>query len=685
MLDKAPKRADRAALVAELPDFSGFDPSVAESEVGDLLAACRAAIERHADGASDEDWGLVAEEEERNDALDRYWSVLSHLHAVADTAELRAAYNACLAMLTSHYSWRQHHEGLHAAYLRLKNGKAFENLAPGKRRLVELELRDFHLAGVDLAQDDKAEYRDLVQRLSDLGARFGQNLLDATQGWDLHIDDGGRLAGLPESELNMLSGLARHKGMDGWLVNLSYPAYTAVMKHAEDRELRHQVYAAYSTRASDQGPQAGQWDNSPLVNEILGLRHRLAQLLGFEQYVDFALATRMAEDHDTVYAFLQELARRARPVAQEQLSELTDFAAAEGAPTPLQAWDIAFWSERLRKRELDLSDEILKPYFPLENMLGALREVVHRLFGVRMVRDPQVDTWHHDVRFYWLEDESGTRFAGAYLDLHVRAFKRDGAWVGTCQSRRVTRDGVQMPIAFLTCNFRPEVEGQPSLLTPEDVRTLFHEAGHCFHHLLTTVDLPQINGMNNVEWDAVELPSQLFEAWTWEDELLAKYARHYKTNEELPQDLRARMKRARYFQKALALMRQIKFAMVDLRLHSEYDPTSPPDPLQVMEEVRAEFGVVPVPKENRFLNTFGHIFGGGYSAGYYSYLWAEELAADAWGRFREEGAFSRSVGIALRDEVLAVGASRPAMESFTAFRGRAPEPGPLLESYGLEP
>lgn len=671
--------------MVDLPDFSSFDPATAEATVESLLAACRESIESHLADGPKQDWSLVTEEMERNDALDRYWAVLSHLHAVADTEALRTAYNNCLASLTRHSSWRQHHEGLCQAYRALHDSSAFDELSPVQKRLVDLELRDFHLAGVDLEEQEKSDYREIMERLSDLGARFGQNLLDASHAWQLHIEDPDRLSGLPASEMNMLAGLAREQGLQGWLINLGYPAYLAIMTHARDRELRHEVYMAHVTRASDQGPNAGQWDNTPLIAEFLGLRHRLARVLGFEQYVDLALATRMAESKADVETFLVALADRAKPAAREQLEELSKLAASEGAPVPLAAWDIAYWSERLRHRDLDLSDEMLKPYFPLEGMQDALREVVHRVFGVRLVHDPDVETWHDDVRFYWLQERDGSRFAGLYLDPYARKAKRDGAWMGVCRSRRVTPEGVQMPVAYLTCNFSPPVEGQPSLLTHEDVRTLFHEAGHCLHHLLTTVDWPQINGTHNVEWDAVELPSQLFEFWSWQDDLLARFARHYQTGEALPAELRDRLRRARYFQKALMLVRQIEFAMVDLRLHSEYDPADPPDPLVVMNEVRARFGVVPVPPENRFLNSFSHIFGGGYSAGYYSYLWAEELAADAWGRFREAGAFDSAVGASFRDEILAVGGARPAIDSFVAFRGRKPEPDPLIESYGLTP
>jgi oligopeptidase A len=455
------------------------------------------------------------------------------------------------------------------------------------------------------------------------------------------------------------------------------------MTHAADRDLRQEVYTAYVTRASDKGPTAGRWDNMPVIREMLSLRHGLARLLGFGNYVEYALSRRMADSPATVLAFLENLAARAAPAARRQFEELERFAASQGAPEPLEAWDIAYWSERYRQAELQLSDEELKPYFPLDHMLDALLHTSNRLFGVRLSLDESVATWHQDVRYYWLENDRGERFAGIYMDLFARRGKRNGAWMDVCLSRRRLDHEVQKPVAYLTCNFAPPAGGHPSLLTHHDMQTLFHEFGHCLHHLLTTIDWPQVNGINGVEWDAVELPSQLLENWCWEDEVLSSYARHYESGEPLPENLKRRLLRSHRFQKALFLMRQLEYAICDLRLHGDYDPENPADPLDVLEEVREEVAVVPMPEWNRFLNSFGHIFGGGYSAGYYSYLWAEQLAADAWGRFRTEGVLSREVGADLQREILAVGASRPAMESFVAFHGRPPELGPLLESYGI--
>lgn len=650
----------------------------------ELLQAYREGVERKITACDNPDWSIVEAELEWSDALSRAWSPVSHLKFVADSEELRAAYDAGLKKLTEHENWRQHHKGIYRAYRALRESPEFDRLGPVQRRIIEMELRDFHLEGVDLDEADRQTYHELVMRLSRLGSKFSDNLLDATHAWTLHLESDERLHGLPEAERNMLAGSAAAAyGRQGWMVDLGEPCYKAVMTHAEDRELRRELYTAYVTRASDQGPNAGRWDNAPLIAEMLELRHRLARLLGFSNWVEYSLSRRMAETPHEVQAFLLDLAAKARPVAQAQFAELEDYARRQGAELPLQAWDIAFWSERFRQSELQLSDEELKPYFPLARMLDALRHIAASLFRVRLVLDRAVATWHPDVRFFWLEDADGSRFAGIFMDLFARRGKRSGAWMDVCLSRRRIDGEIQRPVAYLTCNFAPPVGEQPSLLTHHDLQTLFHEFGHCAHHLLTEIDWPQVNGISNVEWDAVELPSQLFENWCWSEEILSAFAHHYQTDEKLPRGLMERLLRSHRFHKALFLVRQLEYAICDLRMHLEYAPDQPADPQALQREIRAQVSVVPVPDWGRFLNSFSHIFGGGYSAGYYSYLWAEELAADAWGRFREEGVLSPRAGHALRREILAVGSSRPAIDSFVAFRGRSPRPEPLLESYGL--
>ncbi len=675
-----------------LPQFPAIDPADARGLIQQLVLNHRVGVEAwledYANTAAPSPcsraWEFVQLEEELSDAVARAWSPISHLQAVADNNELRDAYKQCLEMLTEHQTWRSQNQAIYRLFADLRNSPEFALLQAGQQRIVELELRDFHLAGVDLNESGRKSYADIMKRESVLGAQFQENLLDATQAWTLHIEHRSALAGLPESELRLLAGNAAAQEQQGWLVDLSYPSYAAIITYAEDRELRQQVYEAFVTRASDQGPQAGKWDNTAIIDEMLALRHRLALLLGFDNYAEYAVVSRMADAPQVVMDFLEQLAHRALPAAREQFAELEAFALANGAAESLQPWDVAFWSERFRMVELQLSDEVLKPYFPLDSMFNALCHTAEKVFGLVLETDITVATWDPEVRFYWLNDESGQRIAGMYVDLYTRKVKRGGAWMDTFQSRRIKHDGEQLPVAFLNCNFPPPQEDHPSLLTHHDVETLFHEFGHCLHHMLTEVAWPQINGLNNVEWDAVELPSQLLENWCWEEEFLDSFARHYESGEALPTELKQRLLRSRKFQKATQLMRQLEFAIGDYRLHLEYNPEQPRAPQDLLQEVRQQYGLIEVPQWNRFLNSFSHVFGGGYSAGYYSYLWAEQLAADAWERILESGPYSAAAGAALRKEIFAVGASRPAMDSFVAFRGRPPQEGPLLRSYGLE-
>lgn len=675
-----------------LPQFSAIVPADARAIIRLLVEQHRAGVEtwlkEHSrmspEQRSQQAWNFVKLEEELSDAISKAWAPVSHLQAVADDSELREAYKECLEILTEHQTWRSQHKEIYRLFAELSQSPEYDRLLPAQRRIVELELRDFHLAGVDLPDAEQARYAEIMMRMSNLGAQFQENLLDATRDWTLHFDQRSELAGLPEAELRQLQGNAASQGKSGWLIDLSYPSYAAIITYAENRDLRRQVYTAYVTRASDQGPQAGNWDNTGIIHEMLALRHQLARMLGFANFAEYALVPRMASSTADVMEFLEKLAHRALPAAHEQISALQEFAMANGATEKLQPWDVAFWSERYRTAELQLSDEIIKPYFPTRSMFNALRHAAGDVFGVELQADESVETWDPEVSFYWMHDADGARIAGLYVDLYTRKAKRGGAWMDICRSRRVSEQGVQLPVAFLNCNFPPPREDHPSLLTHHDVETLFHEFGHCLHHMLTEVDWPQINGLNNVEWDAVELPSQLFENWCWEEALLDGFAHHYVDGAAMPADLKQRLLRSRSFQKATQLMRQLEYALCDYRMHREYDAEQPRDPVDLLKEVRQQYGLLKIPEWNRFLNSFSHIFGGGYSAGYYSYLWAEQLAADAWERILESGPYSAEAGEALRHEILAVGSSRPAMESFIAFRGRPPQEGPLLRSYGLE-
>ena len=667
-----------------LPRFGEISPHHVLPAIDQLLADYRTGLDRIGQRQAEPGWGSLVDAETRlADRLMRAWSAVSHLSRVQDSPELRSVYSEALQAITRHSSERSQNQDLFQAYQNLSRSEWFTGLAGPQQQLIKNELRDFHRAGVDLSAKDRARYRELVDQLSRLGNQFSENLLDATNGWKKLIDQADDLAGLPDNELNLLAGLAQQSGEDGWLVNLSFPSYNAVLTYANDRQLREMVYQAYVTRASDQGPNAGQWDNGPLIGEILAAQHELANLLGFDNYPEYALEIRMAVSPEQVMEFLNALLERARPVARQQFEELGEFARQQGGPGQLQAWDLAYWSEKLRQQRYAISDKQLRPYLAVDRVIEGLFTMVRQLYGVRMKTNPEVAVWHPDVHYVDLLDESNQVIGGIFLDLYARDDKRGGAWMDICQSRLCIGQEQQMPVAFLSCNFPPATGHSPSLLGFRDVETLFHECGHCLHHLLTEIDWPQVNGISGVEWDAVELPSQIMENWCIEKPVLDSFTRHVDTGQPLPDDLYQKLWNSRHFQKAMQLIRQLEFAIADMRLHVEYDPGKPADPNHVMEQVRQAVAVTPSPAYNRFLNGFSHLFNGGYAAGYYSYLWAEQLSEDAFQRFREEGLFNAETGRSFRREILAVGSSRPAAESFRAFRGREPDIEPLLASYDV--
>jgi len=566
------------------------------------------------------------------------------------------------------------------AWCALRDNVEHETLTPAKRRIIDNTLRDFRLGGIELEPEQRSRFGAIKRRLTELSTQFEQNVQDATDAWSLELADATALAGLPATQLEQARQLAGSRGLDGYLLNLEYPSYHAVMTYAEDRSLRKTVYEAYNTRASDQGPNAGQWDNGPLIHEILTLRQEMARLLGFDSYADYSLVTKMASSPQQVRKFLDQLLALARPRAELELAELTEYAVSQGGPAELAAWDIGFFSERLRKQRYDVSEEEIRPYFPLPAALDGLFGVAKSLFDLSFEERADVPIWHQDVRYFEVSDDKAAVVAGFYIDLYARKGKRGGAWMADCRAKY----GEQLPVAFLTCNFPAPGKDRPSLLGHKDLTTLFHEFGHTLHHLLTRIPHPTVGGIRGVEWDAVELPSQLLENWCWQSEALDTFARHVDSGEPLPVDLLQRMLDARHFQSGLFLVRQLEFAITDLHLHQEFDPEKTNHQAIIHARVRAQTAVIPTPEWNRPINSFGHLFAGGYAAGYYSYLWAELLSADAFSRFEEEGIFNRSTGADFIDEVLARGGSRDALDSFVAFRGREPEIGPMLRSYGIE-
>ncbi len=669
----------------ELPPFAEIRAEHVEPAVDELLSESRDAINRLAEqaAAAPPSWDSFAVPlEDVNDRLSQAWSPVSHLNGTMNSPELREAYQACLEKLSAFGTWVGQHEGLFHGWQALKDGPAWETLDAAQRRTVENVLRDFRLAGVDLPADKKARYGDIQSRLSLLSNQFSNNVLDATQAWHKDIDNQETLAGVPESALETLKATAEAKGVTGYRITLDFPCFFPVVSYADNRELRREVYTAFTTRASDQGPNAGKFDNAAIMEEILALRSEVAQLLGFDTYADYSFATKMAESPEQVLEFLNDLARRAGPQAQEEFAELSEYARDELGLETLEPWDVAYASEKLREARHAISQEQLRPYFPAPQVVDGLFQVVERLYGIRFEEDTQAPRYHSDIRYFRIT-EHGKPIAGFYLDLYAREGKRGGAWMADCRVRRQTVQGLQLPVAFLTCNFTAPVGERPALLTHDEVTTLFHEFGHGLHHMLTKQHIADISGINGVAWDAVELPSQFMENYCWEREGLDLLAKHVDSGEPLPSELLERLQAAKNFQSAMGMMRQIEFSLFDLRLHHELSAPSANDVQALLDEVRRAVSVLPVVSFNRFQNSFSHVFAGGYAAGYYSYKWAEVLSADAWSAFEETGIFDPETGQRFRREILEQGGARDAAELFVAFRGREPSVEPLLRHSGI--
>ncbi|WP_163578282.1 oligopeptidase A [Halomonas faecis] len=669
----------------ELPPFEAIQPEHVVPAIDTLLAENRAAIDDLVARAEREPptWqSLAAPLEAFNDRLSRAWSPVSHLNGTMNSPELREAYQACLAKLSDYSTWLGQHEGLFRAWRALKEGPAWVGLDAAQRRTVDNTLRDFRLAGVDLPAEQKRRYGEIKARLSELANTFSNQLLDATQAWHKDIVDDARLAGLPESALATLAANAEAKGVKGYRITLDFPSFYPVLTFADDRELRREIYTAFITRASDQGPNAGEYDNAPIIEETLRLRHELAGLLGFASYAELSLQTKMAESPCQVLDFLDDLARRAVPQAREEFAELAAYARDTLGLADLEPWDVGYASEKLREARHAISQEQLRPYFPAPQVVDGLFRVVERLYGVTFVEDANAPRYHPDVRYFRIL-EGAKPIAGFYLDLYAREGKRGGAWMDECRVRRQEGDTLQLPVAYLTCNFTRPVGDKPALLTHDEVTTLFHEFGHGLHHMLTRQTIADISGINGVAWDAVELPSQFMENFCWEREGLDLIASHVDTGEPLPAELLEKLQAARNFQSAMGMVRQLEFSLFDLRLHHELTAPSAAEVQSLLDTVRNAVSVVPRASFNRFQNGFGHIFAGGYAAGYYSYKWAEVLSADAWSAFEEAGIFDTETGRRFRREILEPGGSRDAAELFRAFRGREPSVEPLLRHSGI--
>ncbi|MBN5383501.1 oligopeptidase A [Serratia marcescens] len=669
-----------------LPPFSAIRPEDIVPAVQSALADCRAAVERVVAQPGPFTWDNLCQPlAESDDRLSRIWSPIGHLNSVKNSPELRTAYEQALPLLSEYGTWVGQHEGLYQAYRSLKEGAAFEALSVPQRKAVDNALRDFELSGIGLSADKQQRYGEIVARLSELGSTYSNNVLDATMGWSKLITDEAELSGLPESALAQAQAMAQAKEQDGWLLTLDMPSYLPVLTYADNRALREEMYRAFATRASDQGPNAGKWDNSEVMAETLALRHELAQLLGFDTYADKSLATKMAESPEQVIGFLSDLAKRARPQAEQELAQLRAFAKQHYGVDELEAWDITYYGEKQKQHLFSISDEQLRPYFPEQRVVEGLFEVVKRIYGITAKERKDVETWHPDVRFFDLFDADGELRGSFYLDLYARENKRGGAWMDDCVGSLRKADGtLQKPVAYLTCNFNRPLGDQPALFTHNEVTTLFHEFGHGLHHMLTQIDTAGVSGINGVPWDAVELPSQFMENWCWEPEALAFISGHYQSGEPLPKAMLDKLLAAKNYQAALFILRQLEFGLFDFRMHFEYNPEKGAQILPTLAEVKKMVAVVPSPSWGRFPHAFSHIFAGGYAAGYYSYLWAEVLSADAYSRFEEEGIFNAETGKSFLDNILSRGGSEEPMALFKRFRGREPQLDAMLRHYGIK-
>ncbi|MFT4925477.1 MAG: oligopeptidase A [Phenylobacterium sp.] len=669
-----------------LPEFSKISPEHVKPAVEQALTQCRKVIDQIVAIGSGYTWdNLVMPLDERDDFYGRLWSPVSHLNSVCNSDELREAYESCLPLLSEYGTYVGQHEGLFTAYQSLADSEEYNKLNTEQKKVIDNTLRDFKLSGIGLSDEKKLRYGEIQVRLSELSSKYSNNVMDATIGWTKLITDEAQLKGLPESAIAAAKETAVSKDQQGWLFTLDFPSYYPVMTYSDDAQFREEMYTAYCTRASDQGPNAGEWDNSALMNETLALKNELALLLDFADYTASSLATKMAESKEQVMSFLHQLGDKSKAQAKADLAEVTEFAKTNYGAEDLQSWDVGYYSEKLKQQKYSISDELLRPYFPESKVIAGLFETVKRLFNITVTERSGVDTWHENVRFFDIFDDSNELRGSFYFDLYAREKKRGGAWMDDCVARRRTIDGqLQKPVAYLTCNFNKPIGDKPALFTHDEVVTLFHEFGHGIHHMLTKGEATDVSGINGVPWDAVELPSQFLENWCWQPEALAYLSGHYETDEPLPQDMLDKMLAARNFQSAMMMMRQLEFSIFDLRIHSEIKDASSPSIQQLLDQTRDEVSVFAPPAFNRFQHGFSHIFAGGYAAGYFSYKWAEVLSSDAFSRFEEEGIFNQQTGADFLHNILEKGGSEEPMDLFKAFRGREPSIEPLLRHCGIE-
>ncbi len=660
-----------------LPRFKALDPEHVVPAIRELIAQHRQKLDALLESNPDPDFdSLVLPIEEMEHELSRVWSPVSHLQGVLGSREWRDAYNAALPLLSEYSTDLSQNSRLQKAYAAVR-AKFREDTPEAQRQLVDHALRDFRLAGVDLPDDKKARFKDIMRELAETTAEFEHNVQDSQDAWSLHVADEADLAGLQPQVIERAAGKARRRDRQGWLLTLDYPTYDAVMRHADNRNLREQFYRAWVTRASDQADDP-QWDNSANIEKILALRFEASQLVGFANYAEYSLATKMAASIDEVTNFLHKLAARTHGAAEREVAEVAEFAG-----STIRPWDYPYWLEKLKQKKHSLSNAELRRYFPVQTVIDGLFALAEQLYGIRLEAHDQVEAWHDDVRYFSVQDDGGELIGGFYTDLFARSGKRSGAWIDECIVRKNFNGQSTLPVGYLVCSFPPPGKRRASLLNHEDVVTLFHEFGHMLHHLLTRIDYPSIAGINGVPWDAVELPSQFMENFAWNFDVLERCSSHVKTGERLPRALFERLEESRHTGAAMAMLRQLEFALFDFRLHSEYRPGSRGMALEVLDEVRKEVEIIKAPDYNRMPHNFSHIFAGGYAAGYYSYKWAEVLAADAFSAFTEAGVFDAAIAERFRREILEVGGSRDIMDAYIAFRGREPQIDALLRQCGI--
>ncbi len=667
-----------------LPPFNQIDPSDIKPAIEQVISENKKLISS-LEHIIDVNWQTFVEPLQlADDMLNKIWSPVRHLNSVKSSDSLREAYESCLSLLSDYSTEVSQNKKLFKSYIKLKNADSFNELSEAQQKAINDTLLQFRLGGVGLKGKDKEKYQILQKELSQLTTSYENNILDSTQSWEKIIHNEEELKGLPEYAKQMLYQLAKEKSLTGYRITLDMPCYIAVITYADNRDLRKQLYQAFSTRASDRGYTDKKWDNSEIMSQILIKRQQKANLLGFDNFADYSLETKMAKDYQEVVAFLNELADKSKTTAKLEFEQLQKFAKNNGLNSALEAWDVAYYSEKLKQQKFAISDEVLKPYFSDNGVIKGLFSIVKKLYNINITElGKDIEKWNKAVRFFQIEDESGEALGQFYLDLYAREGKRGGAWMDECINRYNIRGIKQLPVAYLTCNLTPPVENNEALFTHDEVITLFHEFGHGLHHLLTEVDVPEVSGINGVEWDAVELPSQFMENYCWEYDALKLFAIHNKTAEVLPYDLFEKMINAKNFQSAMQMMRQLEFSLFDMEVHQDGDINTSDKIQTILNQVRERVSVFPPPEFNKFQNSFSHIFAGGYAAGYYSYKWAEVLSADAFAVFENEGIFNKNTGKRFRNCILSKGGSRTAKESYLCFKGSEPDTKALLRHHGI--